>query len=90
MTVTRARAPAILIVEDERTLGHLLIRVLRRDGYEVVWVSGEAGLRAAKRWGKTFDLFITNSRGAGAELTALINALFPGLPVLRTRGRIRL
>ena len=79
------RAPRILIVEDEPALGHLLIRALEWDGYEVVWVNGEAGVRAAKMWGKPYDLVVTDGRGpgmAGVDLIVLVNALFPGLPVL--------
>jgi DNA-binding NtrC family response regulator len=72
-------------MEEGPALGPLLIPALEWDGYGVVWVNGESGLRAAKRWGRTFDLVITNSptRGmAGVDLTAQIHALFPGLPVL--------
>lgn len=79
------RAPRILIVEDEPALGHLLIRALEWDGYEVVWVNGEAGLRAAKVWGKPYDLVVTDSRGpgvGGVDLIVLVQDLFPGLPVL--------
>jgi DNA-binding response OmpR family regulator len=77
--------PRILVIEDEPTLGHLLIRALEWDGYDVVWVNGEAGLRAAKMWGKSYDLVITNSRrpgAAGADPIALVHELLPGLPVL--------
>jgi hypothetical protein len=71
-------------MEDEPTLGHLLIRALEWDVYDVVWVNGEAGLRAAKIWGKSYDLVITNSRrpgAAGADPSALVHDLFAGLPV---------
>jgi DNA-binding response OmpR family regulator len=81
-----SRLPLILVVEDEPALGRLLIRALEWDGYDVVWVNGEAGLRAAKIWGKPFDLVITNSQRpgvAGVDLIGQVNALFPRLPVLR-------
>ena len=83
--LTTHSTPRILVIEDEPTLGHLLIRALEWDGYDVVWVNGEAGLRAAKMWGKSYDLVITNSRrpgAAGADPIALVHNLFPGLPVL--------
>ncbi|HET7424268.1 MAG TPA: hypothetical protein VFJ92_11925 [Gemmatimonadales bacterium] len=62
-----------------------MIRALEWDGYDVVWVNGEAGLRAAKMWGKSYDLVITTScrpGAAGAGPIAHVHALFPGLPVL--------
>lgn len=80
-----SRLPLILVVEDEPALGRLLIRALEWDGYDVVWANGEVGLRAAKIWGRTFNLVITNSQRpgvAGVDLIGQINALFPGLPVL--------
>ena len=80
-----SRLPLILVVEDEPALGRLLIRALEWDGYDVVWANGEAGLRAAKIWGRPFNLVITNSQRpglAGVDLIGQINALFPGLPVL--------
>jgi DNA-binding response OmpR family regulator len=83
--LTPLHTPRILIVEDEPTLGHLLIRALQWDGYDVVWVNGEAGFRAAKMWGKPYDLVITNSRSPGrdgVDPIGLINGLFPGLPIL--------
>ena len=89
--VTPVHSPCILIVEDEPALGRLLIRALEWDGYGVVWVNGEAGLRAAKIWGKSYDLVITNSHGtnshgplgvSGPDLLGLIGECFPGIPVL--------
>ena len=84
--VTPLRSPCILIVEDEPALGRLLIRALEWDGYGVVWVNGEAGLRAAKIWGKSYDLVITNSHGplfvSGPDLLGFIGEFFPGTPVL--------
>jgi DNA-binding response OmpR family regulator len=54
--LTPRHTPRILIMEDEPALWHLLIRALQWDGYDVVWVNGEAGLRAAKMWGKPYHL----------------------------------
>src|SRR4051794_41604979 len=81
-----SRLPLILVVEDEPALGRLLIRALEWDGYDVVWVNGEAGLRAAKGWGNPFDLVITNSHRpgvAGGDLIRQVKALFPLPAVLR-------
>jgi two-component system response regulator MprA len=80
-------AARILVVDDEPAVRQLLVRALQGDGYEVVAVNdGEAGLTAAKTAGKPYDLVITNNcmpRMSGAELVAHLQALYPGLPILR-------
>ena len=46
----RRMAAGILIVEDDRNIGHLVRQYLERDGYRVTWVrSGEDGLAALDR-----------------------------------------
>ncbi len=46
----RRMAAGILIVEDDRNIGHLVRQYLERDGYRVTWVrSGEDGLVALDR-----------------------------------------
>ncbi len=48
--------PRILLIEDEPLVAHLLQRLLRRAGHEVVWVpTGEEGL---ERLGEGFDMVV--------------------------------
>jgi len=47
----------ILCIEDDRFIGEMYVRSLRRKGYEVDWVvNGAEGLRAAVA--KTYDLIL--------------------------------
>lgn len=48
---------SILIIEDDRFIGEMYVRSLRREGYEVDWqVDGTNGLKAAKA--NSYDLLL--------------------------------
>jgi DNA-binding response OmpR family regulator len=52
-----AAIKTILCIEDDRFIGEMYVRSLRRAGYEVDWVvNGAAGLKAATS--KTYDLIM--------------------------------
>jgi DNA-binding response OmpR family regulator len=48
---------SVLVIEDDRFIGEMYVRSLRREGYEVDWqIDGIDGLRAAKA--KSYDLLL--------------------------------
>lgn len=48
---------SILIIEDDRFIGEMYVRSLRRHGYDVDWqIDGNDGLKAAKA--KAYDLLL--------------------------------
>lgn len=48
---------SILIIEDDRFIGEMYVRSLKKDGYEVDWmVDGNDGLVAARN--KSYDLIL--------------------------------
>jgi DNA-binding response OmpR family regulator len=52
-----AAIKSILCIEDDRFIGEMYVRSLRRAGYEVDWVvNGSEGLKAATT--KTYDLIM--------------------------------
>lgn len=52
-----AEIKSILVIEDDRFIGEMYVRSLRREGYEVDWVvAGNEGFAAAT--GKTYDLIL--------------------------------
>ena len=81
-----ARAPRVLVVDDEPAIRELLVRALGEAGYEVVAVrDGEAGLTAAKGAELPYDLVVTNSYMpglSGEQLIGHLRKLYPGLPIL--------
>jgi len=80
------RKARLLVVDDERTVRHMLERVLTAEGYEIVGLEdGAAGLTAASTAEGLFDLVITNNympHRSGEELVAELRGRFPGLPIL--------
>ena len=65
---------SILIIEDDRFIGEMYIRSLRREGYEVDWaVSGTQGYRAAI--GKSYDLILLDIMLPEAQGTEVLNQL---------------
>ena len=81
-----ARAPRVLVVDDEPAIRELLVRALGEVGYEVVAVrDGEAGLTAVKGAELPYDLVVTNSYMpglSGEQLIGHLRKLYPGLPIL--------
>jgi CheY-like chemotaxis protein len=81
-----ARAPRVLVVDDEPAVRELLIRALGLAGYDVVAVrDGEAGLAAARGADLPYDLVVTNSYMpglSGEQLIGHLRKLYPGLPIL--------
>lgn len=52
-----AEIKSILVIEDDRFIGEMYVRSLRREGYEVDWVvAGNEGFAAATS--KTYDLIL--------------------------------
>ena len=65
---------SILIIEDDRFIGEMYIRSLRREGYEVDWaVSGTQGYQAAI--GKSYDLILLDIMLPEAQGTEVLNQL---------------
>ena len=74
---------AILLVEDERTLGRAISLFLGEYGYTVEWVTdGEAGLAAFEK--QRPDLVLTDVRlpgMSGTDLFAKLRAIDPAVPI---------
>jgi len=52
-----AQIHTILVIEDDRFIGEMYVRSLRKNGYEVDWVvGGNEGIEAAT--GKSYDLIL--------------------------------
>lgn len=78
----------ILIAEDEEQMRTLLVRALKKHGYEIITVKN--GLEAGKQIEKThFDLIITDFRMPffdGLQLMDLVKKKYPSLPVIIISG----
>ncbi len=92
MTVaTRPRGSAtVLVAEDDASLRQLMVRVLSRNGYEVlVAESGERALEVAAAHEGRIDLLVTDVvmlDVSGPQLAAALQAVTPSLRVLVTSG----
>lgn len=64
----------ILIVEDDRFIGEMYVRSLRKNGYEVDWVvTGTQGISAATT--KVYDLILLDIMLPEAQGTDVLNHL---------------
>lgn len=65
---------SILVVEDDRFIGEMYVRSLRREGYDVDWVvSGSEGFRAATT--KQYDLMMLDIMLPEEQGTAVLERL---------------
>jgi signal transduction histidine kinase len=81
----------IMLVEDEPSVRHLAVHVLRSQGYNVLSASnGQEGLRVAQNHkGMPLDLVITDvimPRMGGRVMAEWLKATFPDLKVIFTSG----
>lgn len=68
---------SILIIEDDRFIGEMYVRSLRKADYEVDWViTGTEGIRAAVT--KTYDLILLDIMLPEVQGTDLLSALRSG------------
>jgi two-component system, cell cycle sensor histidine kinase and response regulator CckA len=89
--VERPRGSAtILVAEDDDGLRQLIVRVLSRNGYEVLAAaSGERALEMARSYDKTIDLLVSDvvmAELSGPELAEALQEVNPALRVLMTSG----
>ena len=64
----------ILVIEDDRFIGEMYVRSLRKEGYEVEWVvSGTQGYAAATS--KTYDLILLDIMLPEAQGTDVLTQL---------------
>jgi|SRR5215212_7683185 DNA-binding response OmpR family regulator len=79
-------AARILVVDDEPTLGALLVRLLQEQGYAAVATQdGRSQWAAAANAGQPFDLVVTNCSWAGltgSQVLARLQHDYPGTPIL--------
>jgi CheY-like chemotaxis protein len=84
------RGETVLLMEDEQSLRDLAIRILTRNGYQVLVAATPAdALRQTSDPAQPVDLLLTDvvmPRMLGHEIAALIRAIRPGLPVLFMSG----
>ena len=84
------RGETVLLMEDEQSLRDLAIRILARNGYQVLVAATPAdALRQTSDPAQPVDLLLTDvvmPRMLGHEIAALIRATRPGLPVLFMSG----
>ncbi len=82
--------PSVLVVDDDPAVLHLVERVLRRAGAEVIAVeSGRAALRAVADGVSKPSLLLTAIElpaMTGIELSARVRALRPGIQVVMMTG----
>ncbi len=65
---------SILVIEDDRFIGEMYVRSLRKEGYTVDWVvSGTQGYAAATA--KTYDLILLDIMLPEAQGTDVLNKL---------------
>lgn len=80
----------VLVAENNDELRRLMVRVLSRNGYEVlVAASGEEAVTLARAFEGTIDLLVSDvemSELSGPELAASLQEGNPGLRVLLTSG----
>lgn len=64
----------VLVIEDDRFIGEMYVRSLRREGYQVDWqADGNAGLMAAKT--KPYDLLLLDIMLPEKRGTEVLNEL---------------
>ena len=84
------RAATLLVVEDEPAVRSLLVRTLKREGYQVLAAEdGARALEVARGHAGTIDLVITDvvmPNLGGREMAARLAAARPGLPFLFISG----
>ncbi len=86
----RGRGERILVVEDERTVRDLAVRILRQNGYEVLEAAtvGDA-LAIAEQEAGTLDLVFSDvvlPDRSGVHLAEMLADTHPDLPVLLSSG----
>ena len=76
----------VLVVDDERVVRMLMVRVLNSAGYQVMEASsGRRALEQVRMFGSRIRLLITDElmpRMKGSELAEQVEALVPGTPIL--------
>ncbi len=81
---------SILLVEDDETLGRLIISVMEKYGYKIFWaVDGPEALGIRENENNAVDLLITDvimPGMGGKELADRLQARYPDLKVLYTSG----
>jgi two-component system cell cycle sensor histidine kinase/response regulator CckA len=87
---TPAPRGTILLVEDDPDVGRKLTKVLRREGYRVLWADHPAeAVRIARTAAEPLDLVVTDvvlPEMSGPEVAEHIVALRPGTRVLYVSG----
>lgn len=64
----------ILVVEDDRFIGEMYVRSLRKEGYDVEWVvSGDEGIKAALS--NTYDLILLDIMLPNTQGTEVLDTL---------------
>ena len=77
----------ILIVEDDRFIGEMYVRSLKKSGYEVDWmVDGNDGLIAARN--KSYDLILLDVMLPERRGTEILEALRGGAEDLIPNSRV--
>ena len=83
----------VLIVEDDKAVGQLALEMLTDLGYRAQWVvSGFEALSVLERSDQSFNVVFSDvlmPGMTGIELSRVIGARHPGLPVLLTSGYSR-
>ena len=78
---------SILIIEDDRFIGEMYVRSLRKDGYDVDWmVDGSDGLVAARN--KVYDLLIIDIMLPEKQGTEILDELRGGPVDLIPNSRV--
>ena len=87
---SRKKSGTILVVEDADDLREVAERILTKNGYQVISVaSGRDALEAAKNYGGTIDLLLTDvvmPHMQGNKLAVRLAAVRPGVRVLYMSG----
>jgi two-component system NtrC family sensor kinase len=80
-----AAAPRALVVEDEAPVRRLIVRFLRRRGYEVREVESCAGVRQAAASGACFDLILSDVRLNDGNGAACVGGVLAERPAFAER-----
>lgn len=87
-----ARAPRLLVVEDDQAMQQMCVQLFQRRGYEAEGVSDAERALARVRGGETIDLVLSDIRLGrersenGLELLKQLKALRPDMPVILMTG----
>jgi CheY-like chemotaxis protein len=91
MKLSEAKTPRILVVEDDDNLHSLIVKVVRRSGYDAVSAySGEQALLLLRKPGERVDWLLTDIRLSGAVDGWMVGSEFslahPVRPVIYMSG----